>query len=276
MTFNVYLLACSFVSVAAPKIRDANIDYQIVYLEDRFCTLSSSLYEELVEQNIKPKDVIKYMVSLPYNLKRELADSIKNNLSELRKTEEVDELHVFLDSQLWNFIDYYLLEHIINKLGSITLRSQMAEYVTELTEFMRKTTISNLIQFWPGRKDSPLQYTKVSVTVDLNPNECTLEQLNTMRKKLCEYFLPPLSEFAMLYYKFREGSVLVILLLTENLIPALIKGVCSSECYKFFEEQNIVSLCIKGITVYPLSANNPPPRNTKSERKFYLFILYIL
>ena len=217
------------------------------------------------------------MVSLPYNLKRELADSIKNNLSGIRKTEEVDELHILLDSQLWNFIDYYLLGHIINNLGSSTLRSQLAEYVTELTEFMRRATISNLIQFWPGRKDTPLQYTEVSVTVDLNPNECTLEQLNTMRKTLCECFLPPLSEFAMFYYKFREGSVLVILLLTENLIPTLIKGVCSSECYKFFEEQNIVSLCIKEITVYPLSVTNPPPRNTKSERKleFYLVILLI-
>lgn len=250
-----------------PSSGDVNSGSDIACLEDRFCNISSSLYEELVEKNMEVKDVMKYLVSLPYNLKRELVDSIRKHISELKKTEEVDELHILLDCKLWNFIDYYLLEHIINKLGSTNLRSQMAEYVTELTDFMRTTTITSLIRCWPGRQDCPLLYDKMSVTVDLNPNECTLQQLNTIRKKFCEYFLPPLSEFAMLYYKFREGSILVILLLARHLIPTLVQKLLSPECYQFFEEQGIVSLCIKGISVYPLSVNSSQPRDSKSERK---------
>ena len=207
------------------------------------------------------------MVSLPYYLKRHIADLIKTHIREIRESEDIEELHCLLDSQLWNFIDYHLLEYLVNKLGSITLRSEMAEYMTELSNFMRKTTISSLIRFWPGRKESPPKYEKVSAKLDLNPNKCTLEQLNIIRTRLCNYFLPPLSEFAMLFYKVEEGSILVTWLIAKNLIPTLIKRLCSSECYKSFEEYHVVSLCIKEISVYPLSINEPPPKYSISESK---------
>ena len=251
-------------------------DYQIACLEDQFCSISSSLYEELLEQNISTKDVLKCLVALPFGLKRELADLIQKHISELRKTEDVDELHVMLDSKFWNFIDYHLLQHIINKLGSITLRSKMAAYVKELNEFMSSTTVTNLIQFWPGRQDCPLQCSKMSIRIELNPNECTLEQLNTIRKRFCDYFLPPLSEFAMLYYKFRQGSIVVILLLASHLIPCLVHKLCSPDCYKFFDKLEISTLLIKGILVYPLSMNNKPVENKcKFLMQYYIRLLFI-
>jgi len=249
-------------------------DCQITYLEDQFCSISSSLYEELLEQNLKTKDVLKYLVALPFGLKRELADLIQKHISELKKTEDVDELHIMLDSKIWNFIDYHLLQHVVNRLGSITLRSKMVDYVKELNKFMSSTTVSNLIQYWPGRQDCPLQYNKMTIKIELNPNECTLEQLNTIRKEFCDYFLPPLSEFAMLYYKFKKGSLIVILQLARHLIPCLIHKLCSSECYVFFEKQGISSLLIKGILVYPLSVNSKPMESSESKGKFYGYFTF--
>ncbi len=251
---------------------DVNTDYQISHLEDLFCTISSSLHEEIVEKDMETKDVLKHLVSLPYSLKRELADLIQHQINELKKIKRVNEVHLQLDNKLWNFMDYYLLEHIINKVGSSDLRIKMTGYVTELTHFMQKTTIANLIKFWPGRQDSPLQYDKMCIKIDINTEKCTLERLNTIRKRFCGYFLPPLSEYALFYYKFKKGSFQITFLFARDFIPVFIKKVCSPECYTFFEEHEVVAVTLKGISVYPISVNMPPARGSKSERKNFYFL----
>ncbi len=118
-------------------------------------------------------------------------------------------LFTYFDMMLWNFIDYALLEYIIEHHGSPAIQLEMKEYVSELFKSQQKTTITELIENWPGRKNIPPTYCNVSAKIDLNPKECTLLHLNNLRKKLTVKLLPPLSDFAVIHCNFGTSSVIV-------------------------------------------------------------------
>ena len=137
--------------------------------------------------------------------------------------------------------------------GSPAIQQEMKDYVSELSDFQKKTTIAELIENWPGRKHIPPTYCNVSAKIDLNPNKCTLYRLNKIRIELTEQFLPTLSDFAMIIHcKFSSGSIKVGWAIALDLVPALTNKICEPESSSFFETRLIVSFSIRGIQVYPL------------------------
>ncbi len=163
-------------------------------------------------------------------------------------------LFFYLDTVLWNFIDYALLKYIIKHHGSPAIQQEMKEYVLELFNFQQKTTIAELIENWPGRNHIPPTHCNVSAKIDLDPKECTLLHLNELKNKLTETFLPPSSDFAMIHCNFSSGSIKVGWAIDSGLVSTLTnKIIYEIESSSFLETHLIVSLSIKGIQVYPLS-----------------------
>lgn len=221
-------------------------------LETHFSSLVSSVREELTEGKIDVKDIRCHILSLPYKLKMELSHLIEEHAEDIQERSNVSKLFVYLDRTLWNFIDYSLLEHLVHMFGSSELNEDMQTYVGELSAFAKNTTISQLIQHWPGRKETPPTYCKLTLEVDLDPDECSLEKLNSMRKDFCRRFLPPLSELALLLCDFGKGSTVVMWFLAIDL-PALIKSICNPGSAGFFEEYAVDTLHVRDVLVYPNS-----------------------
>jgi len=230
---------------------------RIEELERWFSCLSSSTLEELTEREVDVVHIRKHVLSLPYKLKREISHIVSEHATNIRKKLNMDKLFVYLDATIWNFIDYSLLEHIIHLFGSSQLKSEMQSYVTELSTFKRQTTVSQLITHWPGRKEMPPTYCEMTAKIDLNPEECTIEELDALRVDLCEYFLPPLSEFALLHYNFEQGSVLLKWLIALDIVPALIQAICTPKGGAFCKVHNIESLSIREVLIYPIPTNDP-------------------
>ncbi len=206
-----------------------------------------------MEKELDVKLIRRHVLSLPLHLKREFANQIYENALKITNEKCMVKLFLYLDTTLWNFIDYALLEHIIEYHGSPAIQQEMKEYVSDLLNFKQKTTIEELIENWPGRKNIPPTYCSVSAKIDLNPKECTLHHLNKLRMKLTEKFLPPLSDFAMIHCNFSSGSIIVGWAIDLDLIPTFTNKICELESSSFFETNLIVSLSIRGIQVYPLS-----------------------
>lgn len=226
-------------------------------LEKKFCHLSSSVQDELNKKSIKVDLIRKHIFSLPYQLKREASNLVSEHAQSIRKkSDDLDRLFVYLDGTLWNFIDYQLLEHIIKEFGSSELKDKMSEYVSDLTQFQKSTTISQLIDNWPGRKEMPPLYSEVKAEIGLNPDLCTLEDLNKLRQELSNFFLPPLSDYALLHFRFSRGSVIVSWILPFDLVPKLTNAICKPESSSFFEIHAIEWLSIREIPIYPLSLHN--------------------
>ena len=237
------------------KSIDSPISKTIEALECEISRLAASFLEELATSQIDTKKICAQIFFLPLSLKRELSYPISEHAEDLRK-KTLNQLFVYLDGAIWNFIDYELLEHLISSFGSDTLSHEMQSYIDKLQMFKSQTTISQLIEFWPGRMEVPPTYSELKAEVDLDPNECTLEELNSLRKELRKRFLPPLSEYALLYFKFNKGSVIVTWLIPNEFVFHFTKKIlCSWESTVQLKELRITMLWIQGNVVYPASVN---------------------
>ena len=262
------MLFCSlFISFL--KLDHLSSSHQIDCFEARFCDLSGSLYAELCDKDFKPRDVTRLIFSLPLGVNREVSGVISPNASGIGRKEDIHQLFEYLNRFLWNFIDYNLLEYIVTKVGSSNLKHSMAQYVKDISEFRQNITVSDLIECWKGRKECPENFCQVQIKVDMHPKECTLEHLNSLRISLCERYLPPLSEYALIHYKFEESSILLTWLISTELALVLIKRLNSSEeSCTFFLNNRITMFSVGKVNLYPNSSGS-----SQHERKCQGIIL---
>lgn len=223
---------------------------KIEELEGEFCSLASTFLEELIEKRVDVKEITKHIISLPLKLRRELAYPVEQNAPDIRRRVSMDGLFVYLNATIWNFIDYALLEHIIHKFGSKQLQRNMEKYVADVTCFSKQATISHLIKYWPGRTNTPPKYCELMTKINKDPDRCTLEELNTLRKEFHEHFLPPLSEFALMLCTLSNGSIVVKWLIAVDLVPALMSEVEKAENSVFFKDHSIESVQVRDIVIY--------------------------
>ena len=54
-----------------------------------------------------------------------------------------------------------------------------------MTIFMKETTIKQLTDHLPGQAEIPPKFSVIEAKIGHNASECTLEQLNTIRKRYC-------------------------------------------------------------------------------------------
>ena len=226
------------------------ISERIELLEKHFCSLVSSILEELIEKQVDVKQIKNNIMALPFRLSRDVAYVVGENAPDIRRKVDLDRLFVYLNATIWNFIDFSLLEHIIRQFGSIQLRREMERYVADMALFSKQTTVSQLVKNWPGRKETPPTYCNLTIKIKEDPNKCTLEQLSTLRRELYRQFLPPLSELALLLCSCSSGSVVVKWFLPIKLVPALMVEVRKPEFASFSESNSIESVQIRGVPVY--------------------------
>lgn len=224
---------------------------KIEELEGQFCSLASSVLEELIEKEVDVKQIKKHVMALPFKLRRDVAYMVGQHAPDIRRKVDMDRLFVYLGATIWNFIDYALLEHIIRQFGSPQLRSEMDRYVVEITLFSKQTTVSQLIEYWPGRKDTPPNYCELTIKINKDPDRCTLEELNMLRKELHKQFLPPLSEVALLLCNVSNGSIAVKWFIAMDLVPGLMTEARKSEKYLYFKDHSVESVRVRdNIVVY--------------------------
>ena len=51
---------------------------------------------------------------------------------------------------VWSFLDFALLEHIVKRMGSNTLKGLMKNYSNKMKEFRKRTKAHTLIKVWPN------------------------------------------------------------------------------------------------------------------------------
>jgi len=229
--------------IANPVTSPVPTQSQISYLEDQFCSLKEAFYDELIQNKIKVEAVKKILMGLSEELKEDWFPTVKK--SGVLKENDISEL-CFSLGDIWNFVDYGLLEYTINRMCGLSLQKQMSRYVTDMSHFMRNTTVSSLMDSWKGKRRKELpEYEEVPVKVYVNPQSCTLEKLKEIRKKITDMFLPRLSDLAMLLDKVGEGSVLVTWLLPRILHSLLVKRVFSHGSQIIFGQSVVFQFCFE-------------------------------
>lgn len=227
------------------------VSAQIENLTMQFSKLISAAQDEFIRNKKDVKSIRNHIKGLPYRLRKDTTSS--THIQNIMRN-EIDSLFVYLTGTILNFIDYGLLEYIVGQLGSDELKRMMDDYISELSRFERKITVSEFKDHWDGRREIPASYCELTARINANPNHYTLDRLNTLRKKLCKQFVPPLPEFSILHCKFDDtGKVVIEWCIAQDLVPAIFKGSNDPKNLSFFAENGIETLHVRGIAVYRAS-----------------------
>ncbi len=193
----------------------------ILEFETRFIDLRMTALEEITEKGVTVSLFRQTLMTMPSSIKNENKDFIKSNYSLFEEAKSIESIFVHLNFYL-SFIDFSLLEHIIEQFGSVSLKQNMSNYAKDMRKFKMKTTINKVLDYLPKISDAPADYSRLTVKLNFDVHTATLEDLDTYRKNFASEFL--LSQLALSLSDLQESSLLV-----TWLVPAALGAMISDQ-----------------------------------------------
>ena len=126
--------------------------------------------------------VLRILTKLPFTFRKEYESAIQSMLPELEEKEAICKFFYRLNP-LFTFIDYELLQHLVTKFGSPGLKQEMISYTEKVQLFKKVTTISELIDCWPGLKVPQIDHKMLRAKFGDDPKSYTLERLDSFRNR---------------------------------------------------------------------------------------------
>ena len=222
-------------------------------LEDRFDDLRTRIRSELsTKPGINAKEVLSKLTCLPLLLKKEYESSIEKCIHEMRTETQIDDLFIVHLNPLTSFIDYGLIEYVIMKFGSDDLKRDMRSYCSEMIEFMKETTIKQLIDHLPGQTEIPPKFSLIEAKIGEDASKCMLEHFNNIRKRYCSEI--QLSDIIFhLVAVVESNSFIVRWLVPSALFDDIVKSTRNVD-QSFYQEYKITSLTLDGMWLHVIEA----------------------
>ena len=253
MTFSIYFNQIIFFSKIniiglINRVEDNDIANKIETLGNRFDALRTRIISELSAKRETVETLLDTLTSLPPLLRREYASSIEKKISFMRKETRVDLLFVEHLNPLISFIDYGLIEHLIKKFGSDALKKDMQSYSYEMVIFMKETMIKQLIDHLPGQPEIPPKFSLVEAKIGQDASRCTLEQLNTIRKRYCSEV--KLSEIVFHLVAVVDSNSFIVRWIVPSVLVSHIMISTRDIEQSLYPECKITSLTLDGMWLY--------------------------
>ena len=179
------------------------VEDQVQYFDSEFRSLVNKAYQE-VNGKVKPSDFLYRITCLPVSTRTQHRSFIEEKLTNIPVPAAIESIWTILNLY-WDFLNYGLLEQVINVCGSEGLKHQMLEYVLELSKFKQTTRICDFIESWPSRRYGQVDsLKKVVVMMQMEWSQCTLHDLESFNIDLVhKFFLPDFD--IQLEYLLRRG-----------------------------------------------------------------------
>ena len=229
--------------------KSVDIDVIIEDFESRFRCLQKEILHQLIENNVDALTVINSLTLLPVKLKKGYEKAIQELLPFFSNKESLNKLFFHLNP-LFSFLDYGLLEYIINEYGSNILKQDMITYSSDMCIFMKETTIKQLIEadHFPGQTEIPPKFSLIEAKIGEDASRCTLEQLNRLRKRYCSEV--KLSEIVFhLVAVVKSNSFIVRWLVPSALVDDIIKSTKNLN-QSFYQEYKITFFTLNGMWLF--------------------------
>ena len=202
----------------------------------------------MANEDVDIKKMLQALTLLPTKLRNEYEKAISKKLPKLPREGCISELFLHLNP-LFTFLEYSLLEYIINVFGSNGLKTKMQSYVHEISSFMKKTTVQQLIDYWPPQGRSTPNASKITAQIKKNADSCSLQELNSLRRKIC--ISVRLSDVISAAVSVKNSTSFIISWsLPSVLAPHVITSINKIEEH-FFETENMELLFVGDVKVYP-------------------------
>ena len=225
----------------------------IKQLEKQFFSLQRRLSSELnANSKLSPKLLLESLTLLPIALRSEYQQFVLENLPTLKKADTIHEIFIHLNPH-FSFIDYHLVEFLVEEFASMRLKRDMSVYVEAVQVFLDETTVLQLMDHWPAQCEIPPHFEKLRVVIDEDPSNYTLRQLDDLRKRFCSQIR--LSEIILVLIGVgRKNSFIVCWVVPSIFVPQL-KSVISS-LRSFYQREHIFSVTVGRQRLYSIAVRD--------------------
>ena len=225
-----------------------SVKQQMKELERRFSDLVDCTYDTLLQKKVDDnvRSFRSRLLSLDVSRKSEHQKFINEHLDQGTTFDTLwDRLNNY-----WNFLNFNLLECIVDKYKIEDLQCRMKLYVHDLKSFRKATRLCDFIECWPVQGVTPpvVDLQEFVTKMNYDWDNCTLEDLETKKGVITRKFFLP--EFALQLKEIKEGSIVITWLIPTPFVMALQEAVESTSS-EFFMEQKIATITIAGQECYP-------------------------
>ena len=221
---------------------------QIKHLEKIFLSLKKMLLKELkADKEVTTEVLLESLTILPTELQTEYGAYLEEKLPVLEELGTVSKIFSRL-SLHFTFLDYALLQHLIDEFGSEHLKQDMSAYDREIQVFLNETTIPQLQDHLPGRQELPPHFDKLQMRIDKDPGKCSLQMVNDLRKRFCNE--TQLSEIVFVLIGIGKANSFVLIFMVPSVLGPTIVDSISSVDDSFYQRECIVSILLNQQQLY--------------------------
>ena len=234
------------------KKRLTEVESHLDEFKKLFLALKKRTLKELRKNSVNAEELYDHVILLPEDIKDEHIKLFDTKGSELEDAADSGHLgHLFSTfSNYPSYIDFSLLEHIIEEFGSDSLKESMKQYAQRLAEFRKKYTLSDIFPHLPQSSNPPTTFSKMEWKTEIDIKTCTLETINEYRRRFGNEFL--LSHWVILLGNMKEGCLLLTWFIPSVLVGNVNKHIRTSRSTvsEQMREMKIVRITIDDRDVY--------------------------
>ena len=220
-------------------------------LEKEFSNIIWNSIKDMEENEVEFSHLRISVVNLPGDLKSKLNYFRKEIRENMLAATSVNVIFVYL-SDYWDYLNYHLLEHLIDRHASEKVREEMAKYVKNIRIFRRNTKLHIFFKTRDHIPSVDKKFKKMVAEYDMDCATATLEDIEKIRNYYNTELL--LSTFSLRFYLATCGSVEITWLVPESLVAHIQKSIKPSS--PFMRNHHVTKLTIDGMIVYDNSTGN--------------------
>lgn len=211
--------------------------------EGRFKSLKEAALTEMTNAKVGVKELVMTVTSLPATVMDEHRVFLRENVRELCSANDITTVFVWLNTY-WDYLNYTLLQYIVNQYGDPKTQQRMKVYVDDLKQFRRNTSLHLFCKAQPRRhREVPPGFRELVTKHEKSWFDCTLEDVEQFRQDFAwEY---DLRQVALMLREMELGSIVITWWIPDSAVSHLRERIQSSSGSEFLTEQGIEEVFIK-------------------------------
>ena len=253
--------------------RDQDVANKIEQLEAHFRHLHTCILNELMaKEDMNVQKLLQAITLLPTKLKKEYEKAIADKLPILPRKGSISELFLHLNS-LFSFLEYNLLKYIIETFGSSDLQIEMQSYCCEIRDFMKQTTVQQLIDSdWPCATEDDPNISKIIAKIDKDPQLCNLSELDALRRRICIH--ARLSDVICALVSACPSKSFIVVWRLPAVLASQVRDIIKETEQSFFINESITSFVLDNLQLY--SFHNIVTFGNELKQRYQIFPIPVI
>ena len=234
-----------YIISAGSQPTETNLKSQIDSLQKEFVELRDDVYESVKNQPVGTFKV-KLTSFVDVTAQRHHEAALKEIIE---KKERVDDIWANLNFYT-NFLNYELLQHVLDKFQVTALQGRMKKYTARVTDFLRDTRVCDFMRCWPLHSTKPPEVDLRDFVIKYNRdwNTCTLLELNQMKDRLTQELLLP--KFLVNLQHTSPDSMTVVFSVPHSVVAILQNDDKRNTELKFFVKMDNEYISVDSVVCY--------------------------